>query len=127
MKTIDMVRAFHDAFGVDTLDTPALPKERAELRLSLLKEELSELEEAINKGDIVEALDALTDLQYVLDGTYLEFGFGGYKSEAFSEVHYSNMSKLGEDGKPIYREDGKILKGPNYWKPNLKKMLRTVL
>jgi hypothetical protein len=111
--TIDMVQEFHDVYRAD--DIPELGK----LRLKLLKEELQELENAILADNKVEILDALTDLQYVLDGTYIAFRLKEVKQLAFEEVHASNMSKIGVDGKPIYREDGKILKGPNYFKPNL--------
>ena len=96
------------------------------LRLNLLQEEVDELKEALANGDTVEALDALTDIQYVLDGAYLSLGLHKLKDAAFSEVQRSNMSKLGEDGKPIRREeDGKILKGPNYFAPDLKAVLKT--
>jgi len=85
-----------------------------------LAEELDELKEALAAGDMVETLDALIDLQYVLDGAFLSFGLHGVKTAAFNEVHRSNMSKLGEDGKPIRREgDGKVMKGPNYFKPDM--------
>jgi predicted HAD superfamily Cof-like phosphohydrolase len=80
---------------------------------------LDELTEALKAKDPVGALDALTDLQYVLDGTYLSLGLASLKGKAFDEVHRSNMSKLGADGKPIYREDGKVLKGPDYSPPDL--------
>ena len=88
-------------------------------------EELDELKEALEQGDVVETLDALTDLQYVLDGAYLSFGLQDQKMAAFTEVHRSNMSKLGEDGKPIRREsDGKVLKGPDYFKPDLVQFIK---
>ena len=118
--TISSVKEFQLTYGQPVLETPSISdKEVANLRVSLLQEELNELAEAIDTNDIVGVLDALTDLQYVLDGTYLSFGLHDLKQVAFAEVHSSNMSKLGEDGKPIYRDDGKILKGPNYFKPNL--------
>jgi predicted HAD superfamily Cof-like phosphohydrolase len=88
-----------------------------ELRLQLLQEELNELQDAIESGDTVAALDALSDLQYVLDGAFLSLGFS--KHPAFEEVHRSNMSKLDDAGLPIRRADGKILKGPNYSPPDL--------
>lgn len=90
---------------------------------SLLREEVDELEEALNKRDTVGVLDALTDIQYVLDGAYLNLGFKDFKVKALLEVHRSNMSKLGVDGKPIYREDGKVLKGPHYSPPDLRGIL----
>ena len=96
-----------------------------DLRINLLAEELDELREALVAGDIVEVLDALTDLQYVLDGAYLSFGLHDVKDAAFAEVQRSNMSKLGEDGKPIRREsDGKILKGPNFFEPDLSQFIK---
>ncbi len=94
------------------------------LRIALIAEELEELKEALEQGSVLETLDALIDLQYVLDGAFLSFGLHDLKETAFAEVHGSNMSKLGEDGKPVVREsDGKILKGPNYYKPNLAQFL----
>lgn len=113
MTTIEQVREFHRAFV--TQPDEVIQK----CRLALLKEELKELEDAMTAGDRLGILDALTDLQYVLDGTYIVFSMDHLKDEAFAEVHRSNMSKLGPDGKPIYREDGKVLKGPNYRPPNL--------
>ena len=107
------------------LRKPQIPDEkRVALRLRLLYEEMKELEDAIDKGSVVDVLDALTDIQYVLDGAYLEFGMGRIKQKAFDEVHQSNMSKLDKDHMPIVREDGKILKGPNYFPPNLIKVIR---
>jgi predicted HAD superfamily Cof-like phosphohydrolase len=120
MKTIDLVAEFHNAFDVPTRGSPAIPSDtRCALRLKLLQEELDELSDAIRRLDLVDCLDALTDLQVVLDGTYLEFGMQGVKDAAFLEVHRSNMSKLGADGKPVVRDDGKVLKGPSYSPPNL--------
>ncbi len=121
--TLDQVREWHENFNAPVLDRPALPEGRRELRLSLLEEEIGELREAVEAGDMVEVLDALCDIQYVLDGAFLEFGLHSVKDAAFAEVQASNMSKLGEDGKPILREDGKILKGPNFRPPNLAQFL----
>lgn len=120
MDTIEQTREFHLAFGVKVADKIDI-SDRAlnALRVRLLQEELDELEEALATDNVVEVLDALSDLQYFLDGTYLSLGFHPLKKAAFDEVHRSNMSKLGEDGKPIYREDGKVCKGPNYFPPNL--------
>lgn len=121
-STLECVEEFHEAYGLPILDRPDISDEQTiRLRLNLLQEELDELQDALAAGDVVEALDALVDLQYVLEGAYLSFGLHGVKDAAFAEVHRSNMSKLGEDGKPIRRaEDGKILKGPNYTPPDLK-------
>jgi predicted HAD superfamily Cof-like phosphohydrolase len=99
--------------------------ERPFMRVHLIAEELAELTAAIADQDLTACLDALTDLQYVLDGTYLALGLHKVKERAFDEVHRSNMSKLGEDGKPVLNEGGRVLKGPNYFKPNLGLILQT--
>tara|TARA_R110000744_G_scaffold94826_2_gene183305 strand:+ start:2317 stop:2748 length:432 start_codon:yes stop_codon:yes gene_type:complete len=95
------------------------------LRYELGKEELIEYLEACNNDDLVEVTDALADQLYILLGTMVAHGMQGIIKDVFNEVHRSNMSKLGEDGKPIYREDGKVLKGPNYSPPNIGKFLYT--
>jgi len=119
-ETIEMVAEWHEAFGVVNKLFPDVSDEKInELRVSLLREELDELKEALDDEDKVEALDALCDLQYVLDGAFLSLGFARLKSKAFEEVQRSNMSKLGKDGKPVYREDGKVLKGPSFTRPDL--------
>lgn len=119
--TLDQVQEFHETYGLPVLNDLGISDQKTnELRINLLAEELDELKEALDQGDMVETLDALIDLQYVLDGAFLSFGMQHLKTPAFDEVHRSNMSKLGADGKPIRREsDGKVLKGPNYFKPNL--------
>lgn len=116
MTTIEQVKEFHKAFGHPVnehvaIDNPA----RNILRIDLLVEEVSELTEALNKRDPLAVLDALTDIQYVLDGAYLSLGFYRVKDDAFSLVHIANMAKL-TNGRPIIREDGKVLK-PAGWKP----------
>lgn len=120
-NTLEMVQEFHETYGLPVLDAPNISDDKTNaLRINLLAEELDELREALAAGDVVEVLDALTDLQYVLDGAYLSFGLHNVKQAAFDEVHRSNMSKLGADGKPIRRpEDGKVLKGPNFFEPDL--------
>jgi len=120
-NTLDRVKEFHATYGLPVKDAPDLSDKRTnDLRISLLQEELDELKEALADGNEREVLDALTDLQYVLDGAYLSLGYHLLKEPAFAEVQRSNMSKLGEDGKPVIRpEDGKILKGPNYSPPDL--------
>ena len=122
IDTLEGVRIFHETYGLPVKDRPDLSDPKTnQLRINLLQEELDELKEALAAGDEVGALDALTDLQYVLDGAYLSLGLHEVKYTAFAEVQRSNMSKLGEDGKPIRRpEDGKILKGPNFTPPDLK-------
>lgn len=127
-STLEQVQEFHETYGLPVLSSPDISDEKTNaLRINLLAEELDELKEALAQGDLVETLDALIDLQYVLDGAFLSFGLQGLKKEAFDEVHRSNMSKLGEDGKPIRREsDGKVLKGPHFFQPDLKKFLAKV-
>ncbi len=119
--TLDQVQEFHETYGLPVLSEQSISDAKTnELRINLLAEELDELKEALDQGDLVETLDALIDLQYVLDGAFLSFGMQDVKSDAFNEVHRSNMSKLGADGKPIRREsDGKVLKGPDYFKPDM--------
>ncbi|MEL7540219.1 MAG: nucleoside triphosphate pyrophosphohydrolase family protein [Pseudomonadota bacterium] len=124
MDTLALVKSWHEHFQVPVLDSPILPADRVEMRLAILEEEVQELRSAVEAGDIVEVLDALCDIQYVLDGNFLEFGLHKLKHAAFSEVHASNMSKLGEDGQPILREDGKVLKGPNFFGPDLAQILK---
>ena len=119
-KQIQAVQKFHKAFGHPIGDKlNFVPKVRAELRFDLMKEENEEYMEAVEAGDLVEIADALGDMMYILAGTIIEHGMQNKIEEVFEEIQRSNMSKLGEDGKPIYRDDGKILKGPNYSKPNL--------
>ena len=123
--TLEQVQEFHETYGLPVLDQPSISDEKTNvLRINLLAEELDELKEALEQGDLIETLDALIDLQYVLDGAFLSFGLQHVKDAAFNEVHRSNMSKLGEDGKPIRREsDGKVLKGPDYFKPDIKQFV----
>lgn len=112
------VESFHYAFGAPVADKPTrLPDERGSLRYELIKEELLEYAEAIGEGNLVEVADALGDLLYVVFGAAVEHGID--LEPVVDEIHRSNMSKLGDDGKPIYREDGKILKGDGYSAPDL--------
>jgi|TARA_B110001454_G_C12456338_1_gene324247 predicted HAD superfamily Cof-like phosphohydrolase len=124
-KRIAAVHAFHKAFKIHTQDTPTvtISEERKKLRFELMKEENEEYLEAAKNNDLVEVADALGDMLYILCGTIIEHGMQDKIEEVFNEIQRSNMSKLGEDGKPIYREDGKVLKGPNYFKPNIKEIL----
>lgn len=111
-----------EVFGQEVNFEPTLrDQETRDLRIDLISEELEELDLALTNKDIVEVADALTDLLYVVYGAGHAFGID--LDECFTEVHESNMSKLGEDGKPIYREDGKVLKGPNYFPPNLEEIV----
>jgi predicted HAD superfamily Cof-like phosphohydrolase len=125
-KQIKQVQAFYEAFNVPTPETMRyLHKERALLRHKLLQEEVGELLEASmsSQGTLVDVADAITDCFYILIGTAIEYGIAEKLPALFDEVHSSNMSKLGENGKPMYREDGKVMKGPDYRKPNLKNIV----
>jgi len=122
---IAAVQAFHKAFslGMEESPTSELTKEKNLLRFNLMKEENEEYLEAANNNDLVEVADALGDMLYILCGTIIEHGMQHKIEEVFNEIQRSNMSKLGADGKPIFREDGKVLKGPNYFRPNIKEIL----
>ena len=122
---ITSVHAFHTAFKLNIQDTPTvnISEDRKQLRFELMKEENEEYLEAAKNNDLVEVADALGDMLYILCGTIIEHGMQDKIEEVFNEIQRSNMSKLGEDGKPIYREDGKVLKGPNYFKPNIADIL----
>lgn len=124
-KYTDAVHEFHTAFGLGINHEPVanIGKDRNLLRFNLMKEENEEYFEAAENNDLVEVADALGDMLYILAGTIIEHGMQHKIVEVFDEIQRSNMSKLGEDGKPIYREDGKVLKGPNYFKPNIGKIL----
>ena len=119
------VENFHNAFGLGVAKKPTidLSKETVKLRFNLMKEENEEYLEAANNNDLVEVADALGDMLYILCGTIIEHGMQHKIEQVFTEIQRSNMSKLGADGKPIYREDGKVLKGPNYFRPDIKKIL----
>jgi len=117
------VMNFMNNFGQEVKYNPEFPDEKVQkLRISLIEEELEELKEAIENKDVVGVADALTDILYVTYGAGAAFGID--LDKCFEEVHNSNMSKLDRDGRPIYREDGKILKGPDYFEPNLEKIVK---
>jgi predicted HAD superfamily Cof-like phosphohydrolase len=122
---IAAVHAFHTAFKINTQEKPiaTISEERKKLRFELMKEENEEYLEAAQNNDLVEVADALGDMLYILCGTIIEHGMQDKIEEVFNEIQRSNMSKLGEDGNPIYREDGKVLKGPNYFKPDITAIL----
>lgn len=123
MSNFEKVKEFMLAFGQQVLSTTEIPDLQILLmRLALNKEEQDELAEAVDKKDIVAIADALTDILYVTYGFGHALGIN--LDKCFEEVHNSNMSKLGEDGKPLYRNDGKVLKGPNYKPPNLVDILK---
>ena len=122
LSNFERVKEFMETFGQEVLNVPQLPDGNVQsLRVELIDEELRELKDGIKNGNVVEIADALTDLLYVIYGAGHSFGLD--LDRCFAHIHNSNMSKLGEDGKPIYREDGKVLKGPNYWAPDLKLVL----
>ena len=122
---LNAVAKFHDAFGIESADSPSvnIPEQTILLRHNLMKEENEEYLEAAQKNDLLEVADALGDMLYILCGTILSHGMQHKITEVFKEIQRSNMSKLGPDGKPIYREDGKVLKGPNYFKPDIAAIL----
>lgn len=124
-KQLRCVEQFHRAFnlGLQTTPTADIGLEKARLRHELMREENQEYLDAVEAGDVVEVADALGDQLYVLCGTMIEHGMQGVIEDVFAEIHRSNMTKLGDDGKPVYREDGKVAKGPKYTRPDLKKMV----
>ncbi|MAI22727.1 MAG: hypothetical protein CL828_01605 [Crocinitomicaceae bacterium] len=124
---VDCVREFHDAFGIANRDLPEgkLDESTVRLRHRLMAEETEEYLEAALAGDTVEVADALGDQLYILCGTILSHGMQHVIEEVFMEIQSSNMSKLGADGQPIYREDGKVMKGPNYFRPNISIILES--
>ena len=123
MTNFDKVGVFMKTFGQEVKNKPSLSDNKInELRVSLIQEELDELKEAMNNKDLLEVADALTDLLYVTYGAGHAFGIN--LDKCFNEVQNSNMSKLGKDGKPIYNEIGKVMKGPNYFKPDLSKFIK---
>ena len=122
MTNFEKVGTFMKTFGQEVKLTPSLSSDKInKLRLSLIKEEFDELENAMNKQDLVEIADALTDILYVTYGAGHAFGIN--LDKCFDEVQNSNMSKLDENGKPIYNESGKVMKGPNFFKPDLSKFV----
>jgi predicted HAD superfamily Cof-like phosphohydrolase len=124
-KKIKAVKEFHNSFGLGVSEEMIadLGEAKNKLRFNLMEEENNEYLEAAQNNDLVEVADALGDMLYILCGTILEHGMQYKIEEVFNEIQRSNMSKLGANGKPIYREDGKVLKGPNYFKPNIEMIL----
>ena len=122
MSNFDDVKKFMETYGQEVKRTASFPEDKIiKLRIDLIKEELKEFQEAINNKDLLEIADALTDILYVTYGAGHSFGID--LDKCFAEVQRSNMSKLGENGKPIYNKHGKVMKGPNYLKPNLKQFI----
>ena len=123
MSNFKDVKVFMEKFGQMVRTKPQFPDDKTmHLRLNLIKEELSELEEAMKTKNLKEIADALTDILYVTYGAGYAYGID--LDECFKEVQRANMSKLGEDGKPIYNEQGKVMKGPNYTEPDLSKFIK---
>ena len=122
MTNFESVKKFMETFGQEIKEKAAFPNNKiTSLRYNLIKEELEEFKEAIENRDIKEVADALTDILYVTYGAGHAFGIN--LDKCFEEVQNSNMSKLGSDGKPIYNDNGKVMKGPNYFKPDLSKLI----
>lgn len=122
---INSVKIFHEIYKLSYMDSPVadIGIDKINLRFKLMAEENQEYFEAAKNNDIVEVADALGDMLYILCGTIIEHGMQDKIEEIFDEIQKSNLSKLGEDGKPIYRNDGKVMKGPNYFKPNISEIL----
>ena len=125
-EELKRVEDFHNAFGLGVAKKPTidLSEETIKLRFNLMKEENEEYYEAAKRNDMIEVADALGDMLYILCGTILSHGMQNKIHEIFEEIQRSNMSKLDEDGKPIYRSDGKVMKGPKYFKPNITAILK---
>ena len=125
-RKIECVEEFHEIYKLGNSKNPIgkLENEKEKLRFELMKEENEEYLEAAEKGNVIEIADALGDMLYILCGTIIEHGMQNVIEEVFEEIHKSNLSKLDENGKPIYREDGKVIKGPNYFPHNIEKIMK---
>jgi predicted HAD superfamily Cof-like phosphohydrolase len=128
-NNIKAVQEFHRAFKLNVQESPTIniSLERKLLRYELMREENEEYLDAAKNDDLIEVADALGDMLYILCGTIIEHGMQEVIEDVFKEIQRSNMSKLGSDGLPIYRKDGKVLKGPNYFKPDFGKILKNAL
>ena len=126
IKQLNAVKEFHTAFEIGYSENPKadLGDSKKVLRYNLMKEENEEYLEAVQNNDLVEIADALGDMLYILCGTIIEHGLHDKIEAVFEEIQRSNMSKLDSNGKPIYREDGKVMKGPNYFKPDFSKIIK---
>ena len=124
-EQLNAVKKFHTVFKIGFSPNPIadLGENKKILRYNLMKEENEEYLEAVKNNDLIEIADALGDMLYILCGTIIEHGLQDEIEAVFDEIQRSNMSKLGNDGQPIYREDGKVLKGPNYFKPDFSKII----
>ena len=127
-KQLNSVKEFHTAFEIGYSQEPkaSLGESKNLLRFNLMKEENEEYLEAAQNNDLTEIADALGDMMYILCGTIIEHGLQDLIEVVFDEIQRSNMSKLGADGRPIYREDGKVLKGPGYFKPDFSKIIKKI-
>jgi predicted HAD superfamily Cof-like phosphohydrolase len=125
IKQLNAVKEFHTAFEIGYSESPKsdLGESKNMLRFNLMKEENEEYLEAVHNNDLIEIADALGVMLYILCGTIIEHGLQHKIEDVFDEIQRSNMSKLDHDGKPIYREDGKVMKGPNYFKPDFSKII----
>ena len=125
-KQLNAVKQFHETYEIGHSEIPKadLGESKNMLRYNLMKEENEEYLEAVQNNDLVEIADALGDMMYILCGTIIEHGLQDKIEAVFDEIQRSNMSKLGENGEPMYREDGKVIKGPNYFKPNFAAILK---
>ncbi len=125
IKQLNAVKEFHTAFEIGYSESPKsdLGESKNILRFNLMKEENEEYLEAAQNNDLIEIADALGDMLYILCGTIIEHGLQHKIEAVFDEIQRSNMSKLNHDGRPIYREDGKVMKGPNYFKPDFSKII----
>ena len=121
---IEAVKIFHEFYNLNYKESPTtnIGTDKINLRFNLMAEENEEYLEAAKNNDLIEVADALGDMLYILCGTIIEHGMQDKIEEVFDEIQKSNLSKLGENGKPIYREDGKVMKGPNYFKPDILKI-----
>jgi len=125
IKQLNAVKEFHTAFEIGYSENPKANLDEAKkvLRYNLMKEENEEYLEAVQNNDLIEIADALGDMLYILCGTIIEHGLQDKIEAVFEEIQRSNMSKLDSYGKPIYREDGKVMKGPNYFRPDFTKII----
>jgi len=125
-KQLKQVTEFHNTYKLPVRETPTLynPIDNAYLRHRLMHEENEEYLQAVKDNNLEEVADALGDMLYILCGTILDHGMQYKIEEVFDEIHRSNMSKLDKNGQPLYREDGKVIKGPNYFKPNIGEILK---
>ena len=121
---LEAVKIFHEIYKLKYKESPTTDRgtDKINLRFNLMAEENEEYLEAAKNNDLIEVADALGDMLYILCGTIIEHGMQDKIEEVFDEIQKSNLSKLGENGKPIYREDGKVMKGPNYFKPDILKI-----